>query len=353
MRRRELLGALGAGALGGVAGCAGFETRSSRSPPLPENRPDAVYYPSHVEGMEMVGTKGDAGYRCALTYTYPHRFWLVTGTRREKVSIRSTDSVHLMPVVWDESTGVVPPDVNPQLRVTRDGETVAQLAPWPMLSQPMGFHFGDNVALDGDGTYRVEVSVGSPSARRTGPLSAEREGASFAFEFEFRRSTLEEIAYRDVPADREGTTGAVEPMGMDGLPNTQVPKPADLPGTLRGTAESGDATFAVTTVADASPYGGGSDETYLAVSPRTPYNRYVVPLMSLSATLTRGGETVADGALTAAVDPDLRYHYGAAVPDVRAGDTLRVTVDAPPGAARHEGYETAFLEMDPMELTLD
>jgi hypothetical protein len=354
MRRRDLLGAAGGAALGGLAGCMdalGFDTRSARAPPLPDYRPDAVYTPTHVEGMEMAGRQSEGAYECALTYTFPHRFWLVTGDRREKVAIQPDDTVHLMPVVWDAETGIVPSDVNPQLSVTRDGETVAQLAPWPMLSQPMGFHFGDNVALSGDGTYRVEVSVGEPSARRTGSL-ADRGSATFAFDLDFQQSTLDAISYRDIPAEEEGTEGAVEPMGMGGLPSTQAPAADALPGTVRGTATSGDARFVVTTLADATPFGGGEDETYLAVSPRTPYNRYVLPLASLSATLRRGGEPVADGPLRATLDPDLRHHYGMVVPAVESGDDLAITVDAPPQAARHEGYETAFLDMPEMELTL-
>jgi hypothetical protein len=216
----------------------------------------------------------------------------------------------------------------------------------------MGFHFGDNVQLDGEGTYRVEVSVGTPSTRRTGSLAGERDPASFAFDFDFRRSNLSEILYRDVPADREGTKGAVEPMGMDRMPSTRVPAEGELPGTVRGTATSGDARFVVTTLPDATPFGGSADEQYLAVSPRTPYNRYMLPMMALSTTLTRGEETVYDGVLRATIDPDLSYHYGAVVPDVESGDALTVTVDSPPQTARHEGYEQAFVEMEPMDLTL-
>ncbi|MFB6301860.1 MAG: iron transporter [Haloferacaceae archaeon] len=355
MNRRAALAAGGGAALSGLAGCLdalGFGTRSARAPPLPDYRPPAVYLPTHVEGMRMVGRASTGGYECALTYTFPHRFWLVTGSRSEKVGIQPEDSIHLMPVVWDAETGVVPPDINPQLSVTRDGDTVAQLAPWPMLSQPMGFHFGDNVALDGDRTYRVEVSIGSPSTRRTGSLTDNRGQEAFSFDFAFRQSALQDITYRDVPSEKEGTRGAVDPMGMEGMPSTQVPTPDALPGTVRGTATSGDARFVVTTLPDATPFGGGSDETYLAVSPRTPYSRYILPLMSLSATLRRGDEILYGGPLRTTIDPDLRYHYGAAVPGVESGDDLAITVDAPPQTARHEGYETAFLDMAGMDLTL-
>ncbi|MFB6170390.1 MAG: hypothetical protein ABEJ06_04500 [Haloarculaceae archaeon] len=352
MRRREALAALGGTVAGALAGCMGFALEeSSRAPPLPEDRPDAVYLPTHYEGMEMADMGSDGAYRCALTYTYPHRFWLVTGDRREKVDIANDDTMHLMPIVWHAETGIVPPDVNPKLRIQRDGESVASLSPWPMLSQPMGFHFGDNVALPAEDTYQVAVSVGEGSSRRTGSL-ADAGSADFELSLEYDRSTLEEIMYRDIPADREGTKGAVEPMEMDALPSSQVPAPADLPGSVRGTATSGDARFAVTTLDDATPFGGSEEETYLAVSPRTPYNRYPVPLLSLSGTLARGDETVFDGFLRPTIDPDLRSHYGAVVPGVESGDELTITVDAPSQTARHEGYETAFLDMPATTLDL-
>jgi hypothetical protein len=354
MRRRDFLGAVGGVALGGLAGCTGlFETRSTRAPPLPENRPNAVYFPTHVEGMEMADDMQSSGsYNCALSYTFPHRFWLVTGSRREKVEIEADDSVHLMPVVWDADTGIVPPDINPQMSITQDGDNVTQLSPWPMLSQPMGFHFGDNVQLGGDGTYQVEVRIGSPSTRRTGSLADNQGQASFTFEFDFQQSTLEEVMYQDIPSEKEGTKGAVDPMSMEMMPSTQVPEEGALPGTVRGTATSGDAPFVVTTLSDATPFGGDESETYLAVSPRTPYNRFMLPLMSLSGTLTRGDETIYDGILQSTIDPDLSYHYGAVISSIESGDELTIAVDSPPQTARHEGYETAFFEMDDMTLSL-
>jgi len=74
--------------------------------------------------------------------------------------------------------------------------------------------------------------------------------------------------------------------------------------------------------------------------------------MSLSGTLDRNGTAVFDDVVQATIDPELNYHYGAVLSDVQSGDTLTITVDAPPQAARHEGYETAFVEMPPMELEL-
>ncbi len=238
MRRRDLLGAAGTGTLAGLAGCMGGLLNSGSSSELlpPEERPDAVYVPTHYGGMKMVGTKRSGSYECALTYISPHAFWLVTGDRKEKVEVKDADSVHLMPVVWESETGIVPPDINPQVSVTQSGEEVTQLKPWPMLSQRMGFHFGDNVQLGGDGTYRVEVNIGAPTARRTGALADNEGDESFSFELDFEESKLSDIAYHDVPPEKEGTKGAVDPMSMEMLPSTRVPKPGALPGTVRGDA---------------------------------------------------------------------------------------------------------------------
>ena len=59
MDRRTFLRA-SAGVTGSVAlaGCAGLFSVTQGEPPLVENRPAAVYYPTHTEGMEMVGMSG-------------------------------------------------------------------------------------------------------------------------------------------------------------------------------------------------------------------------------------------------------------------------------------------------------
>jgi len=242
--------------------------------------------------------------------------------------------------------------VNPQVTISQNGTSVTSLSPWPMLSQPMGFHFGDNVALDGDGTYQVEVEIGQPSSRRAGSLAENTGGVSFAFDFEFAQSTLEETMVRDVPSSKQGTRGAVDPMSMEMLPSSQVPELDSLPGDTRGSARSGDGSFVVTALEDAAPFGGETSQRYLAVSARTPYNRYPLTHMSLSATVERGTETVYDDTLPPAIHPELHAHYGTPVDDIAAGDELTITIDAPPQTARHVGYETAFVDMSPVSLTL-
>lgn len=384
LRAGTAASAAGAGLLAGCSGLFSVQTGyREQMPPLPENRPAAVYYPSHIEGMEMVGVKtidgnganatsatngtdsggtsrsngsgGDSGtaggYRCALTYSYPHRFWTVTGTETEKIAIEDNDSLHLMVSVWDPATGVFPLDTNPTITISQSGDSVTTLSPWTMLSQNMGFHTGDNISLPGAGDYTVTVDVPPTSVRRTGSFEGRFDSQrSVEFSFTFDPGTVNDIML-DRLGEKAGTRGAVEPMEMKKMPLALAPKTGELPGRPLGTVRTGDAVFDVRALDDASRFGG-TEKTYLAVSARTPHNRYVLPAMSLSATVTRGNETVFDGALQATLDPELNYHYGAGVESIESGDEIEITTDAPPQVARHEGYETAFLEMPSRTLTV-
>ncbi|MFB6077218.1 MAG: hypothetical protein ABEK12_03750, partial [Candidatus Nanohaloarchaea archaeon] len=111
-------------------------------------------------------------------------------------------------------------------------------------------------------------------------------------------------------------------MDHDQLPSPSLPDTGNLPGTIRGTGTSGDARFVVTTIRDATRFGGAENARYLVVSPRTPYNRYPLAMMSVSGALSRGGHTVFDGPLRATLDPELGYHYGAPVDGIEPGDSL-------------------------------
>jgi hypothetical protein len=356
MNRRHFLTVTGTATALATAGClGGFETETQstgRTPPLVENRPDAVYVPSHIEGMEMAGMGTDGRYKLGLSYSFPHRFWRTTADRTNKVDIRDADTVHLMVTAWDGDTGTVVPSSAATVTASKDGETVlSEKRLWSMLSQNMGVHFGDNVELAGDGTYEVTIDFGPIQTQQTGGLAdALSETASATVEMDFAQSALEEVMYERLD-DRKGDRDAVDPMEMEMMPGGQVPTTADLPGEVLGEGRSGDGVF-VATALDSVPAGVDGEGTYLALSARTPYNRYPLPFMSLSATLSREGTAVFEGDLTDALHPDLGYHYGAVVDGVQSGDELSVSVDAVPQIARHEGYETAFLAMDDVTLSV-
>ena len=405
IRTGAIFGTLGSGAL---AGCTQlFTTGSQSAPPLVEERPDAVYIPSHQEGMEMVGMSGMAGasgmgktnnnsatngmnnssmgemtgmnnssstgemndsssmsemsamskqsgtMRCALTYSYPHRFWTVTGSDTQKVAIESDDTLHLMVSVWDAATGVYVMDTSPTITVSRKGEEVTTNTPWTMLSQNMGFHAGDNISLPEEGDYSVRVDVPAVTTRRLRGFDGQfGSSQSYEFDLSYNQDELESISFERLD-QQKGNRQALSPMEMEMMPLARAPTTDSLPGRVLGRTTTSDGiVLVITTIPDATAFGANSGGTYLAISARTPYNQYILPAMSLSGTLTRGGQQVFDKSLTPALDPELDYHYGAIVNEVQIGDILELSVETPPQVARHEGYETAFMKTTTTEASL-
>jgi hypothetical protein len=334
MDRRAYLGTVGAAGLAGLAGCVAgaFETTNDRAPAVLADRPDAVYLPTHREGMVVVGRDAAADLTVAVTYSYPHRFWTVErgedGWTTARTEVTRDDAVHLMAVPFHEPTGTVVPNVGLSAEVTRDGSLVGQEVVYPMLSQRMGVHYGANVPLPGDGSYEVTVSVGGTTDERFGAFAGLfGDPATATVAFDYSEAERNEIGFERFD-DRAGEAAAVPTTSMSTLPTSRVPDP--LPGDRVAEGSLGDARFVATRL-DADRFGG----PYLAVSARTPYNRLPVPGFGLSATV--GGERVR---LRPGLDPRVGFHYGA---PVEATGDLSLAVDVPAQVARHEGYETAFL----------
>ncbi|MCU4752936.1 iron transporter [Halobacteria archaeon AArc-curdl1] len=396
-RRGLLCGWVGAGALA-LAGCLEDDTTDAVEgngdegeetigedgmPAFPEieNPPDVVYRPTHREEMVMLEPVEAGPYLFGPMLTYPHPFWLTQGRDVQRVDPSASDDVHLMVTAWDRETGlVVPLDSSPVFELFYEDASIEEERPWLMISQQMGFHFGDNVALGEDGTYRVEGRVSPPGVRRTGAFTGRFEDTvSFSFEFEFGdelRNLVTEIDY--FPEEEWGESGALEPMDHGGnghddheshddhndsghdpdeddhhehddhhaIPYSALPPADELPGTHQASLESGDAVFEVTLLESGSRFVD-DDSWYLAVSPRSPYNRCVLPLMALEAVVD--GET---HQLIETMDDELHHHYGIALEGDPDGASLDLEVVTPPQVTRHQGYETAFLEMPSMSTEL-
>ncbi|WP_114577561.1 iron transporter [Saliphagus sp. LR7] len=376
MNRRAVLRRVGTAGGLALAGCLeglGFEEESAwRDPPLVSDRPDAVYVPASTETMGTYGRAVGEEYAVSLSYTVPHRFWTVAGRETSRVTVGTDDTIHLMCTVWAPGTDhVLPVEVGGDLR--RDGESVRSFSPWPMLSQRMGFHYGDNVALPDEGAYTLELSVGPTTARPVGEFEGRFERQeTFELGFEYERSQIHEVEFEEVPEDRRGERGALELMdysGMDGEggngdhdgengshaasdggtsddpghpPTSRGVPIEELPGTILGSARTGDAELSV--VKTDPVYDA---ESYLAVFARTPHNDVVLPFMSLSARI--GGE---EAALTETLAPELGPHHGVETDALEAGTEITVAVEAIPQVARHDGYETAFFEFEDVTVTV-
>ncbi len=242
-----------------------------------------------------------------------------------------------MATVWDPETESILPETGVEVAIEQDSELVTQEVVYPMLSQTMGFHYGGNFSLAGDGSYTVDVTVGAVRTRRTGGFRDRfEEPATLSVGFDYARADRDALSVERFD-DRAGTRDALAPMAMGGFPDGKLPAADALPGTLLGTPTSDDATLA-TTLLDNPPAGVDGDNPYLAVSARTPHNRRVIPAMALTATVRRDGGMAAETGLTRTLDPELGYHYGATL-DVQSGDELQLTPTVQPQVARHEGYD--------------
>jgi hypothetical protein len=363
MDRRSFLVRSGAASgLLGLAGCVGgltgggdggdggeTTTPSTTASGDGESLPEGVYVQSFQESMAMQGTKRQGDYAVGLMYTGPHEFWLVTGGERNRTPRKG--NIHLMAVVWDPETQTVLPEAGVSVEIARDDELVSQEVIYPMLSQRMGFHWGGNFGLDGDGEYVGRVSVAGLGIERTGEF-ADRFGEPATVEIPLAFTEAERQKIGTSPVAESGKPGAVSPMEMGMMPQATAPAESDLPGQFLAETTSDDAVFLSTALSGDAASRFDAD-TYLAVSARTPYNRTVLPSMSVEATVTRGGQTVYEDTLTRTLDPDLDYHYGAALDGLESGDEVTLSVTTPPQVGRHEGYERAFLQMDdPMTFTV-
>ncbi|MDF9745939.1 iron transporter [Natrinema salsiterrestre] len=370
MNRRRFLRGTAAIGTAGIAGCLeglGFEEESAlANPPLVENRPDAVYLPASREEMGMYGSATDGDYAIAFSYTFPHRFWTVEATAdgKQLVEVEADDSLHLMATLWDRETGTVLP-VDMRLEIRRDGSPIdgGTLSPWPMISQRMGFHYGDNVRLPGEGEYTVRARAGPLTLDRVGAFEGRFESAaSLAVTFEYARSDVTGLSFDSIEPDRRGSPDALPLMNHGGgeqggngdggsghVPTGQGPSIESLPGDHLGTDRSGDAKLsAIATDADRFTDGG----TYLAITPRTPYNDIILPFTSLSASIERDGSTLHEESLTETLDGEFGHHYGLEVDELTDGDRVTVTVDSAPQVSRHDGYETAFFEFEALTYTV-
>ncbi|NGM70900.1 hypothetical protein G6M89_18150 [Natronolimnobius sp. AArcel1] len=408
-----------------------------------DDPPAAVYIPTHREAMRMLEPIEAGEYALAPMLSYPHPFWVIAGggdveDEVERVEPEDGRGVHMMFTLWDaETETVLPVDEGVQIRIERDGEQISDspLSPWPMLSQEMGFHFGDNVVLPEDGTYTVEVTLPPISATKTGDLEGRLDDSQtvsfeFVYDDEFREEVIGGVDFLDEVY--WGEPGALEPMdhghdadehddhdhsdhddGHDGhdddhgddghddhgdhddhdehgdhdhddhsghddhddhgdhdehhhVPYSELPPVEAFPGTrleagdadadddlngdtpaTRDLPRSGDAAFLATLLESDHRLADG--DQYLLVSPRTPYNRVPLADMSLSVTINDDEET----ALEQTIDDEYGLHYGASLSTaVKPGASVTITVESPPQVARHQGYETAFLEMEPVELVV-
>lgn len=356
-RRRLLQAGLTAGTGGAVAGCTSPDSEPADGPASADGAGTTtpgggrVFVPPHFHERRVAGTTNADGYAITLAYSVPDYYWTVDGRTTTRVTPENDDNVQLLAYVQLPDGGPVLPDVTVRATVTRDGTTVAEQTLVPTLSQRWGLFHGVNLGLGTYTEYPIELHVSEGPARLTRAYEGATDAdASTTVPLDFDRGTMDSIntTYLEA-ADQQG---AVQPASSDALPLNRQRPPDDLPGTVAAKGRSGGATLtALALDPDQSPHADSTP--YLALLVSTPYNGFWLPRAELVATLTRNGEALYDGPLTPTLDPEVGYHYGAAVETLEGGESLAVSVSTPPQVARRQGYETAFLSMPDAELTLE
>jgi uncharacterized protein involved in high-affinity Fe2+ transport len=93
-------------------------------------------------------------------------FVIFNGTHEQTVKIPRHVSFHLMVTLNDARSGVPIPYASVWATITHNGKVVYDERQWPMLSEYLGPHYGNNVALPGGGHYRLSLLISPPVAAR-------------------------------------------------------------------------------------------------------------------------------------------------------------------------------------------
>jgi uncharacterized protein involved in high-affinity Fe2+ transport len=94
----------------------------------------------------------------------PVPFYIDEGTSYREIKPTPKSSFHLMVMLTDKHTGVAIPYATVWVVIKQHGKTVFNERQWPMLSEFMGPHYGNDVALPGPGMYHLSVQVSAPEA---------------------------------------------------------------------------------------------------------------------------------------------------------------------------------------------
>jgi uncharacterized protein YceK len=147
-----------------------------------------------VAGLDVVPTTTLAsttwqGMRITAQARTPVPFVVYDGTGEQEIKPGAKSSFHLMVTLSDAQTGVAIPYSSVWATISRAGKVVYDERQWPMISRYMGPHFGNDVSLPGDGTYRLTLLVSPPvSARHMEYANVWEQPHRVNFTFHLRQS---------------------------------------------------------------------------------------------------------------------------------------------------------------------
>jgi uncharacterized protein involved in high-affinity Fe2+ transport len=180
--RAAVRGALACLTVAAVAGCASAEKTTSSSSSA------AAGSGSNMAGMSMGGS-GSAGSGVSVdgikpvpTQTLATASWqgmkvqaramtavpfvIYDGTSERMVKPAKHTTFHLMVDLNDSRTGVAIPYAGVWVTIKQGAKLVYDERMWPMISEYMGPHYGNDVSLPGKGTYQLSVLISPPVSAR-------------------------------------------------------------------------------------------------------------------------------------------------------------------------------------------
>jgi Fe2+ transport protein len=106
------------------------------------------------------------GMRIEVRSMAPANFVIFSGSSERMVRVTKKDTIHLMVMLSDAGTGMRIPYASVWATIRKQGRIVFDERLWPMLARFMGSHYGNNVALPGNGTYVISLLISPPQAAR-------------------------------------------------------------------------------------------------------------------------------------------------------------------------------------------
>ena len=93
-------------------------------------------------------------------------FVVYNGTREQTERMPKHVSFHLMVELNDDRSHEPIPYASVWATITHDGKVVYDARQWPMISEYLGPHYGNNVSLHAAGTYKLSLLISPPVAAR-------------------------------------------------------------------------------------------------------------------------------------------------------------------------------------------
>ncbi len=153
-----------------MGGSTGSSVTGGKSSPAAAAKAEAAAVPT-VDGIKPIPTQNLAsadwqGMKISAMAMTAVPFLVYDGTSERMVKPSKGTTFHLMVYLNDARTNVPIPYANVWATIKQGSKLVYDERMWPMISEYMGPHYGNDVHLPGKGTYQLSLLVSPPVSAR-------------------------------------------------------------------------------------------------------------------------------------------------------------------------------------------